>query len=199
MPLDERRERLIVDAVVVFDDVDAGQRKRAAERGELRHVQALRLHRSVGKRPVRRVEQRANAGDAVARSGEEREHVAGHVEPGERDVVPQRGVTEHHVDELRQVGADRLRGDRDVDAEAAGIRRFDCDDARDDLIENARLADRFERALHALLRGDRRRPRFDVALGTRDDVAGGQPARGHRHLRPGRRSPRAASSRTPRR
>ena len=122
--LDERRVGLIVDAVIVLDRC---RRRRARTCGTARRVRrragpAVSSRRWSAGAPARPAARGCRRCRGAVR-GRARARSSGHLEPGERDVVPERGVAEHHVHELRGVRADRLRGDRDVDAEAARARR----------------------------------------------------------------------------
>src|SRR5690606_28359789 len=66
--LSEGRERLISQVVVVLDEVDATERKRSAERRELRSGESDRLQRRAGEWSTVYAETVANAGDTEARS-----------------------------------------------------------------------------------------------------------------------------------
>ena len=161
----ERRGVLIREPVVVLDDVDARARERARDRRELQRHKPLRLQRRAGKGPPVHAGERANAGDPEARSAEACGDALRDAHVDELDVVVQRRIAEQHAHELPGFESCRLDRDPDRDVERGRPCRRDAPYAGDHLFQHARIIDRGQRRLHALLERDRPRPGVDRIRG----------------------------------
>ena len=129
--------------------------------------------------------QRADAGDAEARSAEAGRDARRDPCIQEGDVVVERRVAEQHVEELSRLEPGRLHGDPDPDLELVRRHGHDIVDARDDLGEHARVVDRRKRRLDALLERERQGAGVDVAGGRADAVGRIDPALVDRNDRAG--------------
>ena len=120
----EGRIRLIGDAVIVLDDVDAAAREHRAQAREFCHRDALRFERGARQRAFAGAQQRPNAGNPVIRPRESSGESLRKRQADQPHVLQKRTVAEDHVHELRGLAADRLDGDLEVDPVAVRAPRF---------------------------------------------------------------------------
>ena len=137
--LGERRVGLVRQAVVVLDEVDAAAGELLRQLRQPRRRHALRLQRRAGERTAERADAAAQAVDAVARAAERRGEIGRNVHVQQHDVRVQRGVAEHHVEELPGIAADGGGGEADADVEDVAAAVLDRFDLAHDVAQDLRL------------------------------------------------------------
>ena len=103
----------------------------------------------------------AQALDAVARAAERRGEIGRDVHVQQHHVRVQRGVAEHHVEELTGIATDGRGGEADADVEDVAAAVLDRFDLAHDVAQDLRFDDGGDGHLDALLDGDRLGARLD--------------------------------------
>ena len=119
----------------------------------------------------------ADACDAEAGSAESRCEGGRELDVEQRHIVLQRRVAEEHVEKLARLEASRFGGQSNRGIECTAVRGHDLDDTRDNLIQNARVTDCFDRQLDALLERNCLCARVDRGRRGADTIRRFDPAR----------------------